>query len=228
VSIFNKDRAAEWFKEKVRGSFAEKQILLVHHTGPERDGWIKRVNEIKAERKSLLSHGDMCQIVSAVHATRRIPGDMVEFGVAYGASARIIAEYGGGRTLHLFDTFSGLPKPTEHDSDRFYEGSYSCSLQSVQDYLKGLPCRFYEGYFPGTAKAVEGQTFSFAHLDVDLYESTLAGLQFFYPRMSRGGILISHDYQSAAGVDKAFNEFFADKPETVVALSGYQCLVTKL
>jgi len=46
--------------------------------------------------------------------------------------------------------------------------------------------------------------------------------------MAPGGILISHDYQSAAGVDRAFQEFFAGKPETVVSLSGFQCLVTKL
>jgi O-methyltransferase len=228
LSAFNKDRAAEWFKERVRSFFAEKQVLLIHYSGPDRDGWVTRVNQVKAERKSLLSHGDMCQIISAVHATRNIPGDMVEFGVAYGASARVIAEYGKGRTLHLFDTFSGLPKPSAYDSDRFYEGSYSCSLESVQEYLSGLPCRFYEGFFPATAAPLEHGTFSFVHLDVDLYESTLEGLKFFYPRMSRGGILISHDYQSAAGVDRAFNEFFADKPESVVSLSGYQCLVTKL
>ena len=143
MSVFNKDRAAEWLKERIRGFFAGRQILLIHYTGPERDGWIQRVNQVKAERKSLLSHGDMCQIIAAVHATRHIPGDMVEFGVAYGASARIIGEYGAGRTLHLFDTFSGLPKPGVHDSSRFYEGSYSCSLESVQQYVAGLPCRFF-------------------------------------------------------------------------------------
>ena len=73
-----------------------------------------------------------------------------------------------------------------------------------------------------------GTGISFPDLDVDLYESTLEGLKFFYPRMSRGAILISHDYQSATGVDRAFSEFFSDKPESVVSLSGYQCLVTKL
>jgi hypothetical protein len=121
-----------------------------------------------------------------------------------------------------------LPKPGSNDSSRFFEGSYSCSLEDVQRYLTGLPCRFYKGFFPGSATSLEPGNFSFVHLDVDLYESTLAGLEFFYPRMSRGAILISHDYQSAAGVDKAFAEFFADKPEAVVPLSGYQCLVTKL
>jgi O-methyltransferase len=228
MSILYKGRATEWGKERIRRFFASRQVLVTHYWGPDRNGWLARVNQVRAERESLLSHGDMLQIVSAVHATRDVPGDMVEFGVAYGASARLIGEYGGGRTLHLFDTFAGLPAPGRHDSPRFREGAYSCSLESVQKYLAGLPCRFYEGYFPSTAEPLKESVFSFVHLDVDLYESTLEGLKFFYPRMSRGGILISHDYQSSAGVDRAFREFFNRKPEPVVSLNGFQCLVAKL
>ncbi len=218
----------EWVKERVRGSFANKQILMIRYTGADRDATLARVNQVKAERQSHLSHGDICQIISAVQAARQIPGDLVEFGVAYGASARIIAEYGGGRTVHLFDTFEGLPEPGPNDSRRFYKGSYGCSLESVQQYLAGLPVAYYKGFFPDTAGPVRDKSFAFVHLDVDLYQSTLEGLKFFYPRMSRGGIIMSHDYKSAEGVDKAFQEFFADKPEPVVGLSGYQCLVVKL
>lgn len=225
---WNKDRAIEAVKEGAQGFFAGRKILTIRYTGADRDAALERVNQVKAERKSLLSHGDICQIISAVQATRRVPGDLVEFGVAYGASARIIAEFGGGRTLHLFDTFEGLPEPGPNDSARFYKGSYGCSLESVQQYLAGLPVAFYKGFFPQTAGGLRDTAFSFVHLDVDLYQSTLEGLRFFYPRLSRGGILLSHDYKSSAGVDKAFQEFFADKPEPVVGLSGYQCLVVKL
>ena len=67
------------------------------------------------------------------------------------------------------------------------------------------------------------------HLDVDLYESTRAGLEFFYPRMTPGGIIISHDYLSADGVNRAFQEIFASKPERPLELvSGYQCMIVKL
>jgi O-methyltransferase len=225
---WNKDRAIEAVKEGVRGFFAERKILMVRYTGADRDAALERASQVKAERKSLLSHGDICQIISAVQATRRVPGDLVEFGVAYGASARIIAEFGGGRTVHLFDTFEGLPEPGPNDSARFYKGSYGCSLESVQQYLSGLPVAFYKGFFPQTAGGLRDAVFSFVHLDVDLYQSTLEGLKFFYPRLSRGGIVLSHDYKSSAGVDKAFQEFFADKPEPVVGLSGYQCMVVKL
>jgi hypothetical protein len=88
--------------------------------------------------------------------------------------------------------------------------------------------QYYPGLFPATAEAVAACRFSFVHLDVDLYESTRAALEFFYPRMSSGGIILSHDYVIADGVRKAFDEFFAHKAETVLELTGNQCLVVKL
>jgi hypothetical protein len=75
---------------------------------------------------------------------------------------------------------------------------------------------------------VKDKLFSFVHLDADLYDSTIAGLQFFYPRMFPGAILICHDYLTAEGVNAAFTEFFAANPEPVIELTGYQCMVVKV
>jgi hypothetical protein len=63
---------------------------------------------------------------------------------------------------------------------------------------------------------------------VDLFESTMAALEFFYPRMNPGAILVSHDYVEFAGVRRAFDEFFEHKSEPVIELSGNQCLVVKV
>jgi hypothetical protein len=70
--------------------------------------------------------------------------------------------------------------------------------------------------------------YSFVNLDVDLYESTFDSLDFFYPRLERGAILISHDYSTSAAVKKAFDDFFKLKPEPVIRLCGSQCLIVKL
>jgi hypothetical protein len=75
---------------------------------------------------------------------------------------------------------------------------------------------------------VKSSRFSFVHLDVDLYESTKGALEFFYPRMPAGAVLISHDYVEFPGVRSAFDDFFGDKPEPVVEMSGNQCMVVKL
>ncbi len=82
----------------------------------------------------------------------------------------------------------------------------------------------------GTATPVSGKRFSFVHLDVDIYESTLACLTFFYPRMTKGGCIISHDYPLGSdGVRRAFDEFFSDKPEIIIEpFATDQALVVKL
>ena len=187
-----------------------------------------KVSAIKQERSFLLNHCEACQLISAVTATEKLGGDMAEVGVAFGASAKLISEYAPSRTLHLFDTFEGLPDATEVDSPHFARGQYSSQLADVQEYLGGRNVRFYKGLFPATAEPVKDHSFSFVHLDADLYESTIAGLRFFYPRMSPGAILICHDYLTSEGVNAAFSEFFATKLEPVVELTGYQCMVVKV
>ena len=167
-------------------------------------------------------------MISALAATATIRGDLAEVGVAFGASAKIISTFAPNRTLHLFDTFEGLPEPTSRDSQKYKTGQYSCSLESVQQYLADMNVEFHKGLFPLTAEAVADKLFSFVHLDIDLYEGTLAALQFFYPRLSPGGVLISHDYLLAKGVKAAFTEFFVNKPEPVIELTGDQCMIVRL
>ncbi len=73
---------------------------------------------------------------------------------------------------------------------------------------KYLNVHFYLGVFPSTAGAVRGKQFAFVHIDVDIYESTRDCLEFYYPRISQCGVILSHDYPSSTGVKRAFDEFF--------------------
>lgn len=201
--------------------------VFVRYDSLHRRKWMNTVSTIKRERCLLLNHCEACQLISAITATRKLGGDIAELGVGYGASAKLISEYGPERTLHLFDTFDGLPITTDRDSSKFAPGQFRSSLEDVQNYLDGRNIRFHKGLFPNNAEPVKDTRFSFVHLDADLYESTIAGLTFFYPRLLPGGILICHDYLTSAGVNTAFAEFFVDKPEPVVELTGYQCMVVK-
>jgi hypothetical protein len=103
------------------------------------------------------------------------------------------------------------------------------SLGNVQAYLQDF-CNvlFHQGFFPDSAAGLEDLRFSFVHLDVDIYRSTLSCLEWFYPRMNRGAMLVSHDYPVAEGVRKAFDEFLADKPECLIELSETQAAFIKL
>jgi O-methyltransferase len=68
---------------------------------------------------------------------------------------------------------------------------------------------------------LEGELFAFVSLDFDKYEPTLAGLEFFYPRVAPGGFVFVHDYtsqESSWACYRALNGFLADKPEHPVLI----------
>lgn len=202
-------------------SFYNPEILKVYNL----------VKEIKGETKMILHEVEAAQIFMAIKQTAKLDGDIAEVGVFKGGSSKLICEAKGNKKLHLFDTFEGLPALSEKDNKNlFYEKQFAASYEEVKNYLRPYEnVFFYKGLFPSTAGPVLNETFSFVHLDVDLYEATLDCIKFFYPRMNKGGIIISHDYSFASGVKKAFDEFFEDKPEPIIELEiiGSQCLVVK-
>ena len=209
--------------------FARMNMMLSKYWDSERRRErVRLLLKIRSERDILMLPSEACQIMSLVDAVKNIPGDMAELGVARGASAKMIAARAPGRLLHLFDTFEGLPDTSAKDSSRFTRRQYRHSLEEVQDYLKAVNVRFYKGLFPETALASADTRFAFVHLDGDLYESTLAGLEWFYPRLNKGGILVCHDYDTSIGVNRAFEEFFVDKPEPYFDLVGSQCMFVKM
>jgi O-methyltransferase len=215
-------------REIAKDVAGRNRFIVARYDAKHRRAWMDEVTAVRRERELLLNHGEACQLISAVTATAKRGGDMAEVGVAFGASAKLIAEHDRQRTLHLFDTFDGLPGLTTKDSRKFAAGQFRSNVDSVRQYLDGLNVRFHQGFFPLTGAAVNDRTFSFVHLDADLYDTTRAALEFFYPRMCPGAILLGHDYVTSEGVNAAFNEFFANRPEPVVELTGYQCMVVKV
>ena len=170
-------------------------------------------------------------LLSLAKSQSQLPGDFAEVGVYRGGSARFLCEEKGDTTLRLFDTFAGLPEGSEVDGNVFRKNQYACSQPAVSNYLKDFDnIHYYEGLFPDSTEGVEEvceASYSLAHFDVDLYEGTLACLEFFYPRMVAGGVMITHDYSILEGVRKAFDEFFADKPEGLIEMPTTQCMVIK-
>lgn len=88
------------------------------------------------------------------------------------------------------------------------------SLQMVQSVMGPLTdvCVFAKGYFLSSVKN-EHKTivYSIVSIDCDLYEPIKAALNFFYGRMSKGGLFLLHDYLNLSwdGAKKAIDEFCA-------------------
>jgi predicted O-methyltransferase YrrM len=218
------------FFEPFMGNDIANRGRLSHYGCDRRKEFAKNLRKIRKETELLLEDIEAYHIYMAVKTTQKVPGDIAEVGVYRGGSAKIICSAKGEKALHLFDTFEGLPKVEEIDMVwPFYEGKFAASFEDVRDYLKeNENVHFYKGIFPATSDPVKDKKFSLVNLDVDCYESTKQSLEFFYPRMSRGGVIISHDYITAPGVKKAFDDFFAGKEEPVLETAGSQCLVVKL
>jgi len=185
------------------------------------------ITTIKLERELLLNYVEAQQLYNCVKDTVKVEGVLVEVGVFQGASAKLICEAKGEKQLYLFDTFEGIPAVSEIDP--FERGQFRSSYEEVARYLKRYPgVTIVRGLFPTSGQRIADERVSFAHLDVDTFESTLASLGFLYPRMSSGGVLMSHDYRDVRGVRKAFDDFFSDKPEPVIELAGSYCMIPKL
>ena len=171
-------------------------------------------------------------IYSITRSQRELDGDMAEVGVYQGGSAKIICEVKRNRKLFLFDTFKGLPELSDIDTlfvkNLVQRNQFNdTSLEAVKDYLSSYEnVQIIKGEFPKTADSIGDSKFSFVHLDVDLYRSTIECLKFFYPRLVKGGIILVHDY-FADGIQKAFKEFLQSNKIQLIELTGSQCMIIK-
>jgi O-methyltransferase len=179
------------------------------------------------------------ELLDLARTTRNIKGDIAECGVRHGKSTIFILTGfgpGNGKTYHIFDSFEGISEPMELDRDAmgavaWTKGELAVQEQTVLQNLRGFdtPIKLHKGWIPNRFKDVQKAMFAFVHVDVDLYQPTRESFEFFYPLMSKGGIMVCDDYGSAycPGAKKAVDEFFATRPERVLSLPTGQSLVIK-
>lgn len=188
---------------------------------------------VKRDGRLLLTPLECVQVLECVKATARLGAVMAEVGVFRGGSARLIRAADRDRPLHLFDTFAGLPETTREDvtfrGTAFRKGEFACDLASVRGYLADLGgLHFHQGLFPDSAAGLDDLRVSFAHIDVDLYASHKASLEWFYPRLVPGGILLSHDVSTCEGPRRSFQEFQQTHRDPVIQLPGDQAMIVKV
>ena len=166
-------------------------------------------------------------------ATHDIAGDMVECGVAAGGSVMAMAltmlDLGKpDRRLWLYDTFEGMPEPTEHDVGRFdtpamklykkrhnREGGWiKFSIEDVEANVKstGYPAdqiTLVKGKVEDSLLKTVPEQISLLRLDTDWYESTKSEMNILFPRVSPGGLILLDDYYRWMGSRKAVDEYIA-------------------
>jgi len=171
-------------------------------------------------------------IVQALSKCKNVLGDVCEFGVAQGETSALIANeiaLSNNKQLHLFDSFEGLPKPSDKDQlkdDIFslgcmeaYTGKMTCPEYMVQNRLNAIsfPSERYiihKGFIEQLIH--EDKTLPnkvcFAYVDFDFYEPTKIVLDFLHSVTHAGSIIIVDDYDFfSTGVKTAVDEFIQAK-----------------
>lgn len=161
-----------------------------------------------------------------VSSVKNIEGDLAEVGVWKGGTAKIMRE-NSDKPMYLFDTFEGLPDCMIEEDLNHKQFPGICKAEESFVKELNLPnTTIVKGIFPETSSIIKDKHFSFVHLDTDIYKSTLDGLEFFFPRMTKGGKIIIHDYPYHPGVRKAADEYLKDKNADLVRSGERQLIIT--
>ncbi|MBQ6582191.1 MAG: class I SAM-dependent methyltransferase [Mogibacterium sp.] len=193
-------------------SAIEQQLRDAGYTGTLRYAWAFR----DAQDPRLAS----VRLIAREIEGRGIDGAVAELGVYRGELAAELSRLFPDRPLYLFDTFEGFPEEDLATEAGFTQGRKvwhpdfsDTSIELVRSKLAD-PDRavFVPGRFPESLEQIddpETLTYAFVSLDPDLYEPVLQGLEYFWPRMERGGMIVIHDYNSMQfpGVRAAVQEF---------------------
>jgi O-methyltransferase len=169
-------------------------------------------------------------LIDLVKATEDtdVPGDFVECGVCNGGSAAILAHSAATsrykRTVHLFDSFEGLPDVTKEDvpsvngnTAESEIGKCKGSIDNVKEVLAKVGAdmsrvKIYPGWFDKVFPTVEPPAqIAMLNLDSDWYASELLCLRKFYDNVSHGGFVYFDDYYYWPGCQQAVNDYFRSR-----------------
>jgi O-methyltransferase len=176
------------------------------------------------------------ELISFEIKRKNLVGNAAELGVYKGKFAKYINQFLPDRKLYLFDTFEGFDQRdvASEKSKNYSSGSQNFSETSVSSVLKQMPfpdhCIPVKGFFPESAKHIH-DSFVFVSLDADLYDPIYAGLNFFFPKLVKGGYILIHDFNNDnyKGARRAVEQFCSEQEVNFLPLpdSGGTAIISK-
>jgi hypothetical protein len=180
-------------------------------------------------------------LLEMIDRTLDVEGDVVECGVFRGGTlvpmAVHLRQRAPRKRLLGFDSFAGFddailldigmdapPEPYK----RVGAWSHTSSSQVLAKLrrFRADKVSLVPGYFRDSLPRFAQRSFSFVHLDIGIYQAYKECLEFFYPRMNPGGIILVNDYNDPPwpGCNKAVDEFLSDKPEDLqlIEIDNYE------
>jgi hypothetical protein len=180
---------------------------------------ITKTNRSVAKRRRFFHTTQLVRLVQG------LPGAVLEAGCFRGQSSFLICSQlrqlnpkFTGHDYFIIDSFKGLSRPRPIDGQSSVKtfkrhGFRNTSEEFVREALKDFPdIEIFAGWIPEILQKIPEQQYRFVHIDVDLFLPTYTCLQYFYPRMHAGGIIVIDDYGPWAsdlwvGCKKAVEKF---------------------
>lgn len=192
-------------------------------------------------------------LVSFLKVVKHLEGAVVECGCWKGLSSYLMCHYlkqmdstFDGTSYHIVDSFEGLSEPSSKDiikmslidvkkgerKGSYFKkaGAYSAQMAEVREVLSEFPSvNFNQGWIPECLNELPDMRTKFVHIDVDLYEPIIGALNYFYPKMVLGGIIVCDDYGSLywPGAQMAVEEFAEKNNLNFISLSSGQAVFIK-
>ena len=167
-----------------------------------------------------------------------IEGAVAECGVWQGATVipmgLFLRQHGSRKIILGFDSFEGLDDTVQidvqlggDDEDRkmvggFSNTSYDQLVNRIRQFGISDTVRLIKGYFNNTLMRHADEKYCFVHLDCVIYESYKSCIEYFYPRLVSGGIILFDEYGDPPwpGCARAIDEYLADKLEKLSQITS--------
>jgi hypothetical protein len=143
----------------------------------------------------------------AAKTALRRQGDFVECGTARAFVSTAILKYtdwnetSGGRHFYLVDTFEGIVDYLLTDSERAmgaierhgarYQNNYPDALRNVSPFKN---VQLVKGIVPNILPQLPAKQVAYLHLDMNSAVPEVAALEYFWPKMVLGGVVLLDDY----------------------------------
>lgn len=215
---------------------------------PKREGRARDLSDLIGTTVS-----EAIYVIKNLHDGLKVAGDICEFGVAQGATSRLLASEImplAERKFWLFDSFEGLPAPTKEDRlihDIFKLGTmekYKGTMASPETEVLGklASVKFprerivvKKGWVKDTIQSGDlPEKVAFAYVDFDFYDPIKDALEFLDTRMPAGGRIVVDDYGFfSEGAQLAVDQFVAAangryRFEMPLPFAGHFCVLSKV
>jgi len=185
----------------------------------ELDFYLKHHYELEDLQEGL----GIASLLNFLKDLENIEGDILELGTYTAGTtimlARFLKKIKSKKRIYGCDTFSGLPYEDDFSTQKnvknmFTTRDYESVIKKIRKFNVDDKITLVKGLFSETLyQQLNEKKFSFVLVDCDIYKSTKESLQFTFPRLKKGGVIMFDDYDIADrenplwGETKAVDEF---------------------